>query len=124
MRIRERYELAEELRSRYRGSGRVERGQLLDSFCLAAGYGRKYAIKVLRWRRRLPLRRKIRRAKRYGSGVRAALKVCWEASDYLCSQRPGTSWLTFHPIPFVLRSITSQDPLAFRAWEQDGLIRQ
>ncbi len=28
MRIRERYELAEELSSRYRGSGRVERGQL------------------------------------------------------------------------------------------------
>jgi hypothetical protein len=51
MRIRERYELAEELRSRYRGSGRVERGQLLDSFCLATGYGRKYAIKVLKGRR-------------------------------------------------------------------------
>jgi hypothetical protein len=48
MRIRERYELAEELRYRYRGWGRVERGQLLDSFCLATGYGRKYAIKVLR----------------------------------------------------------------------------
>ncbi len=26
MRIRERYELAEELRSRYRGAGRVEKG--------------------------------------------------------------------------------------------------
>jgi hypothetical protein len=39
MSIRERYELAEELRSRYRGSGRVERGQLLDSFRLALGTG-------------------------------------------------------------------------------------
>ena len=57
MRIRERYELAEELRSRYRVTGPVERGQLLDSFCLATGYGRKYAIKVLRGRRRLPPRR-------------------------------------------------------------------
>jgi len=37
MRIRERYELAEDLRPRYRGSGRIERGQLLDSFCLATG---------------------------------------------------------------------------------------
>ena len=87
MRIRERYELAEELRSRYRGSGRVERGQLLDSFCLATGYGRKYAIKVLKGRRRLPLRKRVPRAKRYGSGFRSALKVCWEASDYLCTQR-------------------------------------
>ena len=48
MSIRERYELAEELRTRYRGAGRVEKGQLLDSFCLASGYGRKYAVKVLR----------------------------------------------------------------------------
>ncbi|MHB1523648.1 MAG: hypothetical protein ACYCYB_06760 [Candidatus Dormibacteria bacterium] len=53
MRIRERYELAEELRARYRGAGRVEKGQLLDSFCLASGYGRKYAVKVLRGRRRV-----------------------------------------------------------------------
>ena len=55
MRIRERYELAEELRARYRGAGRVEKGPLLDSFCLASGYGRKYAVKVLRGRRRLPV---------------------------------------------------------------------
>ncbi|MHB1526840.1 MAG: hypothetical protein ACYCZN_11280 [Candidatus Dormibacteria bacterium] len=89
MRIRERYELAEELRSRYRGSGRVERGQLLDSFCLATGYGRKYAVKVLRGRgrRRLPPGKRVPRTRRYGSGFRSALKVCWEASDYLCSQR-------------------------------------
>ena len=87
MRIRERYELAEELRSRYRGSGRVERGQLLDSVCLATGYGRKYAIKVLQGRRRRSVRKRVPRTKRYGPGFRSALKVCWEASDYLCSQR-------------------------------------
>ena len=87
MRIRERYELAEELRTRYRGAGRVEKGQLLDSFCLASGYGRKYAVKVLRGRRRLPLRKRVPRQRRYGPGFRVALKVCWEASDYLCSQR-------------------------------------
>ena len=74
MRIGERYELAEELRTRYRGAGRVEKGQLLGSFCLTSGYGPKYAVKVLRGRR-------------YGPGFRAALKVCWEASDYICSQR-------------------------------------
>ncbi len=87
MRIRERYELAEELRARYRGAGRVEKGQLLDSFCLASGYGRKYAVKVLRGRRRLPVRKRVPRQRRYGPAFRSALKVCWEASDYLCSQR-------------------------------------
>ena len=39
MRIRERYELAEELRSRYLGAGQVERGQVLDSFCRPTGCG-------------------------------------------------------------------------------------
>ena len=87
MRIRERYELAEELRSRCRGSGLVELGQLLDSVCLATGYGRKYAIKVLKGRRRLSVRQRVPRDKRYGLGFRPPLKVCWEASDYLCSQR-------------------------------------
>ena len=87
MRIRERYELAEEVRSRYRGSGRVDRGQLLDSFCLATGYGRKYAIKLRKGRRLLPVPKRGPRGRRYGPGFRSALKVCWEASDYLCSQR-------------------------------------
>jgi hypothetical protein len=85
MRIRERYELAEALRSRCRRSGWVEWGQLLDPLCLATEYGRKYAIKVPKGRRRLPLRKRVPSAKRYGSGFRSALKVCWEASDYLCS---------------------------------------
>jgi hypothetical protein len=48
MRIWELYELAEELKVSHRGAGRVERGQRLDSSCLATGYGRQYAIKVLR----------------------------------------------------------------------------
>ena len=68
MRIRERYELAEERRSRCRGSGRVERGQLLDSFGLATGYGRKYAIKVLQGRRRRSVRKRVPRTTRYGRG--------------------------------------------------------
>ncbi|MDA8330306.1 MAG: hypothetical protein M0027_03695 [Candidatus Dormibacteraeota bacterium] len=87
MRIRERYELAEELRARYRGAGPVEKGQLLDSFCLASGYGREYAVKVLRGRRRLPAWKRVPRQRLYGPAFRSALKVCWEASDYLCSQR-------------------------------------
>ena len=47
MRIRERYELATELKERYRSASKRERGELLDAFCLASGYERKHAIKVL-----------------------------------------------------------------------------
>ena len=69
MGIRERYELAEELRSRYLGAGRVERGQLLDSFCLATGYERKDEIKVQKGRRWQSRRKQIPRAKRVRIGV-------------------------------------------------------
>ena len=43
MRIKERYELALELRG-YWAARREERGQMLDGYCLATGYNRKYAI--------------------------------------------------------------------------------
>jgi hypothetical protein len=48
MRIKERYELALELRDRYWAARREERGQMLDGYCLATGYNRKYAIEMLR----------------------------------------------------------------------------
>ncbi|MGH7697862.1 MAG: transposase [Candidatus Dormibacteria bacterium] len=87
MRIRERYELAEELGPWYRRAKRSERGAILDGFCLATGYERKYAIRVLRGRRRLPPRQRARRARKYGLEFRRGLKVCWEAADYLCAER-------------------------------------
>ncbi|MDQ6920537.1 MAG: hypothetical protein M3170_02925 [Candidatus Dormibacteraeota bacterium] len=88
MRIRERYELAAELAERYRALGRKGRGEILDSFCLATGYNRKYAIEMLRGRRRArqPVRRP--RARRYeGQSFRNALALIWEASGYVCAER-------------------------------------
>lgn len=88
MRIGERYDLAAELRDRYAASGRKERGRLLDGYCLATGYNRKYAISMLRDRRRAssPVRRP--RARRYeGHAFRTALALIWEASGYICAER-------------------------------------
>lgn len=88
MRIKERYELAGELRDRYWGADRRERGRMLDAFCLSTGYDRKHAIKVLRGRRRRP--RVIpapARQRRYGLEFRQALATLWEASGYLCAER-------------------------------------
>ncbi len=88
MRVRERYELAGELRDRYAAAGRLERSEILTGFCLATRYERKHAIKVLRGRERKPISRLGRhRHRRYGLEFRQALKVCWEASGYICSQR-------------------------------------
>lgn len=88
MRIQDRYELAEELGERYMAAGRKERGELLTAFCLATGYNRKYAISMLRGRRRVkgPVRRP--RARRYeGQAFRLALALLWEASGYVCAER-------------------------------------
>lgn len=60
---------------------------MLDSFCVATGYGRKYAIKVLKGSRRLSVRKRIPLAQRYGPGFRSAPKVCPQASGDLCRQR-------------------------------------
>jgi transposase InsO family protein len=88
LRVGERYELARELRERYAAADRGGKAQILDAFCLATGYGRKHAIKVLRGRRR-QLRSKARQLRRrtYGLAFRQALKVLWEASGYICSER-------------------------------------
>ncbi len=88
MRVKERYELAGELRERYAAAGRSERSEILNGFCLATRYERKHAIKVLRVRARKPVSQPgRRRQRRYGLEFRQALKVCWEASSYICSQR-------------------------------------
>lgn len=88
MRIADRYELAKELGPRYWAGDRRERGAVLDAYCLATGYGRKYAITVLRGRRRMGGTGPHRpRHRRYGVAFRNALRVLWEASGYICSER-------------------------------------
>ena len=62
--------------------------EILNGFCLATGYERKYAIRVLRGRQRQPVARLRRsRRRRYGLAFRHTLKVLWEASRYVCSDR-------------------------------------
>jgi len=87
MRIGERYEFAREQQDRYAAAGKRERSRILDSFCLATGYDRKYAIRMLRGRKRVSVRRARRRASLYGRDFQKALRIAWEASGYICSQR-------------------------------------
>ena len=87
MRIGDRYELAMELMGRYSRAGKAERGAILDAFCLATGYHRKYAVAMLRGRRRVVVAKRAPRARRYGREFQAALLVAWEASGYVCSER-------------------------------------
>jgi hypothetical protein len=88
MRVDERYELASELRERYWAADRRRRGEMLDGFCLATGYNRKYAMSVLRGRRRKPKPTRRPRGLRYGGQqFRKAIALIWEASGYICAER-------------------------------------
>ena len=87
MRIADRYELAHELGAQYWAAGKRDRGRILDAFCLATGYHRKYAIAILRGRKRVAVRSRRRRRRRYVSAFDDALRICWEASGYLCAER-------------------------------------
>ena len=85
--VRERHERAAEFAPRYRLARRKERVQILEALCVATGYHRPYATPFLRGRRRLPPRQRAVRVRRCGLEGRRALKVCWEAADYLCAER-------------------------------------
>ncbi len=98
--VKERYELAGKLRNRYAAAGRPERSEILNGFCLATGYGRKFAIRVLRERERKPAR--LRRPRRRQNGLafqqdQAPTLVPWtgnpllprEHSQYLADTIPG-----------------------------------
>ncbi len=88
MRVADRYELARDLRTRYAAAGRAERGAILDGFCMTTEYHRKYASAVLRGRQeRVGVRRRASRRRVYGVPFRDALKLAWEASGYVCSER-------------------------------------
>lgn len=66
--------MAAELAARYQKASRKERGVILDGFCLAIGYHRKYAIAVLRGLRRAAVRRRVPRA--VGT-ARSSSGRCW-----------------------------------------------
>lgn len=88
MRVSERYELATELRERYWAASRAQKKELLDAFCLATGYNRKYAIVVLKGRARAPRPARRPRAQIYaGEAFRRWIGVVWEASGYICAER-------------------------------------
>jgi hypothetical protein len=81
-------ELTQALRTRYWAAARREKGTILDTFCEATGYHRKYAIALLRGDpgRRRP-RRRAGRKPRYGPEVIRALTVAAEATYWICGKR-------------------------------------
>jgi hypothetical protein len=83
-----RHDLARPLAPRYAHASRREQGQLLDEFCALTGYTRKHALVLLR---HPPAEERVcnRRGRppSYGPAEVALLRVCWAATDGICSKR-------------------------------------
>jgi len=83
-----RHDLARALAPRYTHASRRQKGQLLDEFCAITGYTRKHALVMLS---RPPVEDRARsvggRPPSYGSAEVALLRMCWSATDGICSKR-------------------------------------
>lgn len=80
-------EYAQAIRDRYRKAKKEEKTKILDEFTKTTGLHRKAVIRLLnRDNKPLVLRRRGRPQK-YSHEIIAALKIAWEAEDYLCSKR-------------------------------------
>lgn len=80
-------ELLEALRPRYAKASKKAKGHLLDEFCAATKYNRKYAIQLLRHGPPRSKKAKPGRRRRYGGDVIAALVEVWQASGHICGKR-------------------------------------
>lgn len=80
-------ELLAALRPRYMQASKKEKGRILDQFCAATRYNRKYAIDLMRHGPPNPKKRRRGRRRRYGQDVIAALAQVWEISGHLCGKR-------------------------------------
>jgi len=82
-----RHELLLSIYPRYHPAGRREKTLILNSFCAATGYHRKYAVQLL-GQPPEPTRRKRRaRRRRYGGEILRVLLKIWEAAGYPWSVR-------------------------------------
>ena len=84
---RSKLELLEALRPRYGKVGKKAKGRMLDEFCAATRYNRKYAIQLLRHGPPRSKKSKPGRRPRYGRDVIAALAEVWQASGHICGKR-------------------------------------
>src|SRR5258708_19089614 len=83
-----RHDLARALAPRYAHASRREKGELLDDFCEITQYTRKHALVLLNDPpTEDPPRSVGGRPLSYGPAEVALLRMCWSATDGICSKR-------------------------------------
>lgn len=119
-------DLGKALYSRYRRAARKEKKRILDEFCAATGYHRKYAIQVLR---RPPRPRPARRRGRptlYAPESDRLLAVIWRAAGSPGAQRLKRElgrWLPWARERYGLKPTVGRQLLAMSARTIDRRLR-
>jgi len=110
-------EYVEAIRGRYLSVSRKEKGKILDEFTNVTSLHRKAAIRLLRRRDQVKVKRKRGRPRCYGHDVVSALRVVWEATDRLCSKR-------LHPfLPEILASLNGHGEITITPEVENQLCR-
>lgn len=87
MRKDERRAYLEAIRGRYLTAGKKAKAVILDEFCQACGYNRKYAIRLLGHQREGLRVRPGRKPVNHSVGLVKALKRIWLATDQMYSKK-------------------------------------
>jgi hypothetical protein len=123
-----RWEYLREIHPRYRKAGRVEKGRILDEFCKATGYNRKYALRGLNGPppEKRPRKRRPRRPT-YGAKVVLILAGIWEAAGYPWSVRLKaliSDWLPWVRKRFSMSLTVEGQLLKISARQIDRRLRE
>ena len=110
-------ELLEAVRPRYLKANKREKVHILDEFCAATGYHRKYAIRLLKHGPPARKLKKTGRPKMYQGEVVTALTQIWEICGRICSRR-------LHPfLPEIIRVLERHQELILSAEVKQLLLQ-
>jgi transposase InsO family protein len=121
-----RRELLVSIYARYRKAGRREKALILNSFCEATGYHRKYAIQLLAHPPEPQPKARRARAPRYGAEAMRVLSKIWEAAGYPWSVRLKAllpDWLLRARTHLKITPAIEQQLLAMSARTMDRGLR-
>jgi anti-anti-sigma factor len=119
-------DLIKALYARYRRAPRHEKNRILDEFCAATGYHRKYAIQVLRRPRRPRPPRRRGRPMLYAPEVDRLLAMIWRAAGAPGARRLKrelAKWLPWARERFGLKPAAGRQLLAMSARTIDRRLR-
>lgn len=83
-------ELIDEIKPRYLKATKVEKGLMLDEFCLNTGYNRNYAIQIMQAGcdyHQAEREGRKKRKRKYGADAMAVVVKVWDLLEYPCGAR-------------------------------------